>query len=82
MVLTHAVLSLSSLALATAQYGLPHVPLGDSSGTILRTDNGSYGPAVEEVHYYYVRRRPLPSPEPCSRTLTAPPRRRTNGPSA
>ncbi|MCJ1306688.1 hypothetical protein MMC25_000331 [Agyrium rufum] len=25
----------------------------DSSSTILRVDNGTYGPAIEEVHYYY-----------------------------
>ncbi|GME42746.1 Major royal jelly-related protein [Neofusicoccum parvum] len=25
----------------------------DTSGTILRTDNGTYGPALEEFHYYY-----------------------------
>ncbi|KAK7548706.1 major royal jelly protein-domain-containing protein [Phyllosticta citricarpa] len=36
------------LACATAQ-----VTFQDGSETILRTDNGSYGPPVEEVHYYW-----------------------------
>lgn len=35
-----------------AQMGVP-VTYQNSSGTILRTDNGTYGPTAEEVHYYY-----------------------------
>ncbi|KAF2089705.1 hypothetical protein K490DRAFT_37185 [Saccharata proteae CBS 121410] len=29
------------------------VTFQNSSGTILRTDNGTYGPEIEEFHYYY-----------------------------
>jgi len=29
------------------------ITYGNHSQTILRTDNGTYGPEVEEVHYYY-----------------------------
>ncbi|KAF4305244.1 putative major royal jelly protein [Botryosphaeria dothidea] len=38
----------SAAALAYGQ-----VTYQDTSGTILRTDNGTYGPALEEFHYYY-----------------------------
>lgn len=33
--------------------GPAHVTYQDTNGTILRSDNGTYGPAIEEVHYYY-----------------------------
>ena len=33
--------------------GLAQVTFQNSSGTILRVDNGSYGPEIEEYHYYY-----------------------------
>lgn len=58
-------LALASAATAAAQtamtsvlpagygYGPPHATYQNKSGTILRTDSGAYGPAVEEVHYYY-----------------------------
>ena len=32
---------------------LAQVTFQNSSGTILRVDNGSYGPVIEEYHYYY-----------------------------
>jgi sugar lactone lactonase YvrE len=42
-----SLLSVAALiSTAAAQYG-------NSSGTILRTDPGSYGPEIEEYHYYY-----------------------------
>jgi len=45
----------SHLALATAATAsaIAQVTYQNSSSTILRTDNGTYGPAIEEVHYYY-----------------------------
>jgi sugar lactone lactonase YvrE len=42
---------LSAAALISA--AAAQVTYGNSSGTILRTDPGSYGPEVEEYHYYY-----------------------------
>ncbi|KAF2122274.1 major royal jelly protein-domain-containing protein [Lophiotrema nucula] len=42
------ILASSLLSLATAQ-----VTFQNSTGTILRTDNGTYGPEIEEYHYYY-----------------------------
>lgn len=54
MILSQLPVLSALVSLATAQYGPSHIPLGDSAGTTLRTDNGSYGAAVEEVHYYYV----------------------------
>lgn len=41
-------LSLVLTTLASAQ-----VTFQNSSGTILRVDNGTYGPPIEEYHYYY-----------------------------
>ena len=45
----------SHLALAaTATVGaVAQVTYQNSSNTMLRVDNGTYGPAIEEVHYYY-----------------------------
>lgn len=46
--------TLSSLAFsACAAAQAAHVTYQNSSGTRLRVDNGTYGPAIEEVHYYY-----------------------------
>jgi hypothetical protein len=36
---------------ALASFGAAQVTYQNSSGTILRTDNGTYGPTIEEVHY-------------------------------
>jgi sugar lactone lactonase YvrE len=44
LLLTLAALSAASIAQVTFQ---------NSSQTILRTDSGSYGPEIEEFHYYY-----------------------------
>jgi sugar lactone lactonase YvrE len=41
----------SLLALVTG--AAAQVTYQNSSGTILRTDSGSYGPEIEEYHYYY-----------------------------
>jgi sugar lactone lactonase YvrE len=42
---------LSALVLTGASAA--QINYGNSSGTILRTDPGSYGPEIEEFHYYY-----------------------------
>ncbi|KAF1938697.1 hypothetical protein EJ02DRAFT_17909 [Clathrospora elynae] len=42
---------LTAFALATS--AVAQVTYQNSTGTILRTDSGSYGPEVEEYHYYY-----------------------------
>ena len=36
-----------------AVISLAQITFQNSTGTILRVDNGSYGPVIEEVHYYY-----------------------------
>lgn len=41
------------LLLLAAPTTLGQVTFQNSSQTILRVDNGTYGPAIEEVHYYY-----------------------------
>ncbi|KAI9725358.1 MAG: hypothetical protein M1828_003208 [Chrysothrix sp. TS-e1954] len=46
----------SALTIATALVAttsLAQVTFENSSSTILRTDNGTYGDPIEEVHYYY-----------------------------
>lgn len=45
-------LSTALLASVAATASLAQVTFQNNSG-ILRTDNGTYGPQVEEVHYYY-----------------------------
>ncbi|KAL9108202.1 MAG: hypothetical protein Q9227_006939 [Pyrenula ochraceoflavens] len=42
-----------SLFTSFASLVLSQVTFQDSSQTILRVDNGTYGPPLEEVHYYY-----------------------------
>ncbi|KAH0213808.1 hypothetical protein KCU86_g4778, partial [Aureobasidium melanogenum] len=44
---------LSSLLLMAAGALSQQVTYENSSSTILRVDNGTYGPAIEEYHYYY-----------------------------
>ena len=39
-----------TLVLVVAQ---SHVTFQDANATRLRVDTGTYGPSVEEVHYYY-----------------------------
>jgi len=46
----NSVVALGAAGLVSAQSS---VTFQDSSQTILRTDNGTYGPALEEYHYYY-----------------------------
>ena len=46
MLLSRVLLGLVGVAVAQITYQ-------NSSGTILRTDNGTYGPEIEEFHYYY-----------------------------
>lgn len=41
------------LTLSFALSALSQVTFQNSSGTRLRVDNGTYGPEIEEVHYYY-----------------------------
>lgn len=43
--------TLSTLAFSAC--AVAQVTYQNSSGTRLRVDNGTYGPAIEEVHYYY-----------------------------
>ena len=45
------ILLLSLLAFVTPSAA--QVTFRNSSNTVLRTDNGSYGPSIEEYHYYY-----------------------------
>ena len=54
MMIPRLVLSLSYLGLCLAQNLPAHDSPGGDGQTILRVANGSYGPHVEEVHYYYV----------------------------
>nr|POE85411.1 protein yellow [Quercus suber] len=42
-----------ALSLAVASTTLAQLTYQNTSGTRLRVDNGTYGPAIEEVHYYY-----------------------------
>jgi len=48
MKVSHLALAATATASAAAQ-----VTFQNSSNTFLRVDNGTYGPAIEEVHYYY-----------------------------
>jgi len=50
MKLFSSIVALTVTGIASAQSS---VTFQDSSQTILRTDNGTYGPALEEYHYYY-----------------------------
>lgn len=44
---------ISSLLLLLIATVNAQVTFQNSSGTILRVDNGTYGPPIEEYHYYY-----------------------------
>ena len=46
-------MKLPPLLLALSASCAAQVTLQNSSQTVLRVDNGTFGPAVEEVHYYY-----------------------------
>lgn len=41
----------AALIFGLASSALAQVTYQNSSGTRLRTDNGTYGPEIEEVHY-------------------------------
>lgn len=45
--------SLLAVSLLGAASSLAQVTFQNASSTILRTDNGTYGPPIEEFHYYY-----------------------------